>query len=118
MTMEKLSILIIYRFDLESRVLKWVTGSMEIFLAIPILGAIVVMGTFYTILGVMFVLHIVTLIFTVKNKEPIHGSVLGIITSVIAWIPLVGWVMHLLTGIFLMVAASKTEKSTPPPVHF
>jgi len=94
----------------NSRVLKWISGSLEIVLAIPLLGAAIVIGSLYSALGVMLVLHIITLIISSQNKEPIYGSVLGIITSLIAWIPFVGWIMHLLSGIFLMVTAAKKPR--------
>jgi len=93
-----------------SRVLKWITGAFEVFLAIPVVGAAVVMGSAYTALGVMFILHVITLILSAKNKEPFYGSILGVITSVLAWIPLLGWILHLITGILLMVTASQKSK--------
>lgn len=98
----------------NSRVLKWITGSFEICLAIPLFGAAIVIGSYYTALGVMLVLHIVTLILSSKNNEPIYGSVLGIVTSLVAWIPFVGWILHLLSGIFLMVTAAKKAKKRAP----
>lgn len=97
-----------------SRILKWVSGSLEIFLAIPILGAAVVIGSFYLVLPVMLGLHIATLVLSVKNNEPKYGSIMGIITSVLAWIPFVGWILHLLTGIFLMVTAAQENRNIPP----
>lgn len=96
----------------NSKMLKWITGSLEILLAIPVLGGLIVIGSYYTALGVMLILHIVTLILSKNNSEPIYGSVMGIITSLLAWIPFVGWMLHLLTGILLMVAAAKTRSST------
>ncbi|CAG7650184.1 hypothetical protein ACFQI7_28865 [Paenibacillus allorhizosphaerae] len=93
-----------------SRVLKWITGAFEVFLAIPVVGAAVVLGSAYTALGVMFILHVITLILSAKNKEPFYGSILGIITSVLAWIPLLGWILHLITGILLMVTAAQKSK--------
>ncbi|CAG7635927.1 hypothetical protein PAESOLCIP111_03720 [Paenibacillus solanacearum] len=93
-----------------SRVLKWITGAFEVFLAIPVVGAAVVMGSAYTALGVMFILHVITLILSAKNKEPFYGSILGVITSVLAWVPLLGWILHLITGILLMVTASQKSK--------
>ncbi|QMV42472.1 hypothetical protein [Cohnella cholangitidis] len=99
----------------NSRVLKWITGSIEIFLAIPLIGALVVMGSGYTVLVITLILHIVTLVLSSSNKEPIYGSVMGIITSLLAWIPFVGWLLHLLTGIFLMVTAAKKPNQLPPP---
>jgi len=97
-----------------SRILKWVTGSLEVFLAIPVVGAAIVMGSYYTVLGVMLILHIITLVLSATNNEPKYGSILGIVTSLLAWIPFVGWVLHLLSGIFLMVTAAQKPK---PNVH-
>src|SRR3954453_22637186 len=94
-----------------SRILKWISGAFELFLAIPLLGAAVVIGSSYTILGIMLVLHIVTLVLSGSNKEPVYGSVLGIVTSLLAWIPFVGWILHLLTGILLMVTASQKARN-------
>lgn len=100
--------------------MRWVTGALEIFLAIPIIGAAIVMGSWYTALGVMLVLHIITLVLSSSNKEPVYGSVLGIVTSLLAWIPFLGWLLHLLAGIFLMVSAAKKSNSnvTPPPPYY
>ncbi|WP_010272917.1 hypothetical protein [Paenibacillus senegalensis] len=97
-----------------SRILKWVSGSIEIFLAIPVLGAAIVIGSLYMLLPIMFCLHVVTLVLSVRNKEPMYGSIMGIITSVLAWIPFVGWILHLLTGIFLMVTAAQGRPNVPP----
>lgn len=93
-----------------SKALKWITGSFEIVLAIPLLGAAIVIGSVYSVLGLMFILHVITLILSSKNNEPIYGSVLGIVTSLLAWIPFVGWVLHLITGILLMVSAGQKPR--------
>ncbi len=95
-----------------SKALKWITGSFEIILAIPLLGAAIVIGSVYSVLGLMFILHVVTLILSSKNNEPIYGSVLGVITSLLAWIPFVGWVLHLITGILLMVSAAQKSRNS------
>lgn len=95
-----------------SRILKWVTGSFEAILAIPIIGASIVMGSFYTILPAMLAFHIVTLVLTKKEGGTYVGSILGIITSCVAWIPFVGFVMHVLSAVFIMVNASENEKET------
>ena len=58
----------------------------------------------------MLILHIITLVMSIRQNGTIYGSVLGIVTSLIAWIPFVGWVMHVITAIFLMVSASKPEQ--------
>jgi len=63
--------------------MKWITGLFEIILAIPILGAAIVVFSGYSVLGFMFIFHLITLILSSKNNESIYGSVLGIVTSFI-----------------------------------
>ena len=94
----------------NSRVMKWITGALEGILAIPFLGGIIVIGTYYCILPIMLILHIITLVMTKKDNGASAGSILGIITSVIAWIPLLGWLMHLITAVFLLVGAFTKDK--------
>jgi len=92
-----------------SRTLKWVTGSLELLLGIPVLGGLIVMGFWYVPLAIMLVLHIVTLIISANENHPRYGSVLGIVTSLVAWIPIVGMIMHILSAIFLYVSAAKSR---------
>lgn len=68
------------------------------------------MATGYWALVIMLALHIVTLVLSVKDNGAIAGSVLGIVTSLIAWIPFLGWLMHVITSIFLMVGAIQKDK--------
>ena len=92
-----------------SKILKWVTGGLEALLGIPILGAGIVIGFLWIPLGIMLALHIVTLVLTKKDGGTTTGSILGIVTSCIAWIPFVGMIMHILSAIFLMIDAAKPE---------
>ncbi|MGI2329472.1 hypothetical protein [Planococcus sp. YIM B11945] len=91
--------------------LLWITGLAEAFLAIPVIGGAVVIGTGYTALGVMFVLHAITLFFCFREYSPKSGSVLGIITSIVAWIPGIGWVLHLITAVVLLISAAVSNRS-------
>ncbi|RJE84644.1 hypothetical protein D3P07_22190 [Paenibacillus sp. 1011MAR3C5] len=102
-----------------SRVMKWVTGSFEILLGIPLIGGAFILSTAYVPLGIMLILHVVTLILSASNKEPKYGSILGIVTSVVAWIPFVGMALHIITGILLMVTAAKKSAPAnyPHPPH-
>ncbi|MFC7373257.1 hypothetical protein ACFQPF_16570 [Fictibacillus iocasae] len=93
-----------------SRVMKWVTGGLEALLGIPVLGGTIVISLAWTPLVVMFVLHIITLVLTKKVNGASTGSILGIITSCVGWIPFVGMIMHILSAIFLMLDASKADK--------
>jgi predicted branched-subunit amino acid permease len=95
-----------------SNILKWITGGFEAALGIPVLGGLFILSTAWMPLFVMLVLHIVTLVFSVNENENKHGSILGIVTSVVGLIPLVGMVMHILTAIFLMIDAAKSHKKS------
>lgn len=86
----------------HAKKLRMITGILEAILAIPFLGGKIVIGFLYLPLILMFVFHIVTLILNKNNHEPIAGSVLGMITSLMAWVPILGWIMHLGTAIILL----------------
>ncbi|WP_099159582.1 hypothetical protein [Virgibacillus ndiopensis] len=94
-----------------SRVLKWVTGAFEAFLGIPAVGGVFIVSLFWTPLAIMLVLHIITLVLTKKDGGASTGSILGIITSCIGWIPFVGMIMHILSAIFLMINAATKDKN-------
>lgn len=96
-----------------STILKWVTGGLEAFLAIPVIGGLTVVSFLYAPLGILLVLHIVTLVFSSQEGEKKHGSIWGIITSCLGWVPILGWALHTVTAILLMVdayGAGKREK--------
>ena len=92
-----------------STLLKWVTGGFEILLGIPFIGAMIIIFSGWSALGIMLVLHIVTLVFSIRENERSHGSILGIITSVVGFVPFVGMVMHIITGIVLLVDAFRSS---------
>lgn len=92
--------------------LLWITGLAEAFLAIPFIGGGIVVSTGYSALGVMFVLHAITLFFCFREFSPKSGSILGIITSLLAWIPLIGWALHLVTAAVLVITAATSGRTT------
>lgn len=85
-------------------------GGSEAFLGIPILGGAIILGLYWPLI-VMLVLHIVTLIFSLQDRKKMHGSILGIVTSCIACIPIVGMIMHILSAIFLLIDAAIQPKN-------
>lgn len=99
----------------NSRIMKLITGILEGVLAIPVLGGMIVIGSLYWALVIMFVLHLVTLILSVNNKEPFYGSVMGIVTSVLAWIPILGWALHLVSAILLLISAFQNKNKNQNP---
>ncbi|MGO1060639.1 hypothetical protein ACTL32_16040 [Planococcus sp. FY231025] len=98
--------------------LLWITGLAEALLAIPFIGGGFVVSTGYAALGVMFVLHAVTLFFCFREYSPKSGSILGIITSLVAWFPLIGWVMHLLTAAVLLITAAMSSAKAKPTSEY
>lgn len=93
----------------SARILMWVTGGLEALLGIPLLGGTLVISLFWTPLVIMLAFHIVTLVLAQKQHLKTRGSILGIITSCVGWIPIVGMVMHILTAVFLMIDAAEPE---------
>lgn len=57
----------------SSRTMKWITGGLEALLAIPFLGGTIVIGFSYTPLLVMLILHVITLVMTLKQNGKIYG---------------------------------------------
>lgn len=90
-----------------SQILKWVSGGLEAFWGIPFVGGAMILGMVWLPLPMMLALHIVTVVFSVKENKPITGNILGIITSCIAWIPVVGMIMHIISAIFILLEAGK-----------
>ncbi|WP_416147452.1 hypothetical protein ACM26V_14595 [Salipaludibacillus sp. HK11] len=93
-----------------STLLKYISGGIEALLGIPVLGGLVIISMGWTPLLFMLVFHIVTLIFSMKEKERIHGSVLGIVTSCLGWIPFLGMILHIITAILLLLDGRRSHK--------
>ncbi|MGF7535066.1 hypothetical protein AAGG74_15455 [Bacillus mexicanus] len=90
---------------LLSTIFKWISGIGEAILGIPFLGGLYIIANGWTPLFVMFVVHLITLFFSLKDRKKVSGSILGIFTSLIGWIPVLGMIMHLITATFLILDA-------------
>jgi hypothetical protein len=95
----------------NSRTLKLITGIGEGILAIPFLGGIIVVSFSWMPLIIMLILHIITMVISASERTSKSPSILGIVTSVIGWIPFVGWFMHLISAIVLLIAATGNSRS-------
>ncbi|WP_316572864.1 hypothetical protein [Neobacillus sp. YIM B06451] len=95
-----------------STILKWVTGGLEALLGIPFLGGIIIVSTSWTPLFLMAILHIVTIVFAVREDESKTGNIIGFITSVIGWIPFVGMVMHMISAVVILLDAYRASTRT------
>lgn len=64
-------------------------------------------------LFIMLALHIVTLVFCSNENQSKAPSIVGIVTSCVGWIPFVGWVMHVVSAVLLLVSAAKAKTYYP-----
>lgn len=95
----------------SGRILKWVTGAMEAFLGIPFVGGLTVISFVYLPLMIMLILHIITLVYCNQEELDNAPSTLGIITSCIAWIPILGMLLHIMTAVFILTTVAKECRS-------
>ena len=89
---------------------KWLlltAAVTETIMAIPILGAVFIIGLFWTPMIFALCLHIVALVFIVKENKGKMPSIVGIIANTVGFIPVVGWVLHILAAIFNWIGAFK-----------
>ena len=87
---------------------------LEVIMAIPLLGATVIIGSAYTFLVLAFTVHLALLVLRVvvnkKAKEddlevnlPLAAPIVGVVGNLVAVIPFVGWAMHLATAILYLI---------------
>ncbi|HFJ9376887.1 hypothetical protein P4T70_24110 [Bacillus mobilis] len=91
--------------------LKWVTFGVEAFFAIPIVGGTFILSFLWIPLFIALLLHIATIVMCKKEGASIGGNVVGIIASVLGAIPFLGWLLHLITAIVLLIEGVRISKS-------
>jgi hypothetical protein len=92
------------------QLLKWISGGFEAFLGIPFVGGAIILHFLWTPLLFMLAMHIIIVVLGSKEKMPTRANAIGIITSCIAWIPLLGMIMHIITAILILLEATKHQK--------
>lgn len=80
---------------------------LETLFAIPILGGTIILGLMWIPLALALVLHIVALVFTQKANSSKTGPIIGIVASVLGFIPFVGWLLHVSAAVFNWIGAFK-----------
>jgi hypothetical protein len=96
-----------------SKILKWITFALEAFLAIPLIGGAFILSQGWLPLGIALLLHIAAILSLLKDRRSIIGNGLGIITSLVGIIPIVGWIMHGITAIVLFIEALSGSQKRP-----
>lgn len=94
------------------KLFKWGTFAYEAFLALPFIGGTFVVANAWVPLGVAFLLHAVAVIILLRERGPVVGNIVGVITSVIALIPFVGWVMHAITALILLIEGLSRSRNS------
>lgn len=95
------------------KLFKWGTFAYEAFLALPFIGGAFVVANAWVPLGVAFLLHAIAVVILLRERGPVIGNVVGVVTSVVGLIPFVGWIMHAITAFILLVEGiSASRRST------
>ncbi|WP_059105981.1 hypothetical protein [Shouchella shacheensis] len=89
----------------QSTVTKMVLGIAEAMLGFPVYGGAFILALFWSPLFVMLIFHIIGYRLAKKAKLPTTGHTLGIITSSLGWIPVIGMILHIITAFYLLFEA-------------
>lgn len=89
---------------------KWITGGLELMFSIPTLSMLLIKDTFYIPLLIMFCAHTFTFLTAMSENENTYGSIAGMFTSVVGAFYSFGWLLHLITAIFLLADATINQK--------
>ncbi|KQL50738.1 hypothetical protein AN964_24245 [Heyndrickxia shackletonii] len=81
------------------RLYKIIIGLVELFFSIPFLGGAIILAHAWTPLGTLIVFHFIGLIIAFVANRAKSASVFGIIGNILAFIPVVGMIMHFLIGV-------------------
>ncbi|HEY2493485.1 MAG TPA: hypothetical protein VGI33_11295 [Paenibacillus sp.] len=88
-----------------SKLLKWITFAVEAFFAIPLIGGGFILSYGWTPLIAALILHVIAIMSLLKDRRSIIGNGLGVITSLVGIIPIIGWIMHAITALVLLIEA-------------
>ncbi|GER67139.1 hypothetical protein BpJC7_09520 [Weizmannia acidilactici] len=82
-----------------SQVYKLLLGLTELFFGIPFLGGAIILAHLWAPLGGLILLHIVGAVFAYAGGKAVWGHVFGIIGNVLAFIPVLGMILHICIGL-------------------
>ncbi|MCR6097668.1 hypothetical protein HXA34_04235 [Salipaludibacillus agaradhaerens] len=94
----------------NSTVMKFVSGGFNLFFCIPVISWVFVVGLSAMPLFLLFILHLVTFIFSLIDKRRFHGSVVGMTAAFMGWIPVLGFFMHVIATTLLIVDGFMSRK--------
>lgn len=92
-----------------------VAAIIESIFAIPFIGGILIVVFAWTPLSLALIIHIVALVLGFREKMLLYAPIMGILASILGFIPLLGWMLHVITAILyiisLIVKYSPTRKT-------
>ncbi|AYC28897.1 hypothetical protein [Paenisporosarcina cavernae] len=91
------------------RFLLYIALLVEGIMALPILGYIVAAGTAYLLLVVSFVIHVINFMYLSRWGANNRPAIMGIVSSVLGFIPFIGFVLHVITFLMYLAAVQKRE---------
>lgn len=89
---------------------KTIIGFLELFFGFPILGGLLILKMNYIPLLILFCLHVYGIILSKKFNENYLGHSIGIVTNLLGFIPILGMMMHLISGAINLFEASKIRE--------
>lgn len=81
------------------RLYKIIIGLVELFFGIPFIGGAIIIGNGWAPLGGLIFFHFIGLVLSFVAVKAKSGSIFGMIGNIIAFIPVVGMIMHILIGL-------------------
>lgn len=86
-------------------------------MAIPVISWLIVFTTGFPIF-ILLLFHTISLIIAVKSKTKVLGNILGLCASILAIVPVLGWLLHVITAIVLLVDVRKNKNSEESEIIF
>jgi hypothetical protein len=96
---------------------KGVTGGFEALLAIPFIGGSIVVFSGWQALSLAFFLHLIAIVICIFSKTNPFPNVLGVVASIVGYVPVIGWLLHTVTAIVLLISAYKDSIKPKEPEH-
>lgn len=87
----------------NTKMYKIITACIELFLGIPIVGGAIILANGWWPLTILLGVHILGLVMSSKHNKCKTGHIIGIACNIIGVIPFVGMIMHICTGIVLLI---------------
>ena len=91
------------------RLYKMILGLVELFFAIPFFGGGFIIAHAYSPLILLVVFHAVGIALANGARKTKGIHILGVIGNMAAFIPIVGWLVHLLVGLGLLISGFNDE---------